>query len=154
MTVNLRRALAPFRPSEYAKLIATIDAFRAKLGFKLLGYVLMPDHWHALLWTGYPLTISRTVQDVKWLSARALNQARRTSGAVWQHQFWDRFVRRRKEFTDRLVYMHMNPVRKGWVTKPEEWRWSSYNNYSLDANVVKGCTIVVDYVMLPETYRA
>ncbi|MGH9405377.1 MAG: REP-associated tyrosine transposase [Terriglobia bacterium] len=121
VTVNLRRALAPFRPSEYARLIAAIDASRAKLGFKLLGYVLMPDHWHALLWTGYPLTISRTVQDVKWLSARALNQARRTSGAVWQHQFWDRFVRHRKEFTDRLLYMHMNPVRKGLVTKPEEW---------------------------------
>ncbi|MDE3179135.1 MAG: transposase, partial [Acidobacteriota bacterium] len=125
----------------------------AKLGFKLLGYVLMPDHCHALLWTGYPLTISRTVQDIKWVSARVLNQARGTSGALWQHQFWDRFVRHRKEFTDRLAYMHMNPVRKGLVTKPEEWRWSSYNNYALDPIAVKRCVIAVDHVMLPETYR-
>lgn len=65
VTVNLRRALAPFRPGEYPALIGAINASRAKLGFKLLGYVLMPDHWHALIWTGYPLTISRAVQDVK-----------------------------------------------------------------------------------------
>ncbi|MDE3179505.1 MAG: hypothetical protein KGM47_07560 [Acidobacteriota bacterium] len=140
VTVNLRRALAPFGPGEYAKLIVAVEASLAKLEFKLLGYVLMPDHWRAL-------------QDVKWLSARALNQARGTSGAVWQHQFWDRFVRHRKEFTDRLAYMHMNPVRKGLVTKPEEWRWSSYNNYALDPIAVKRCVIAVDYVMLPETYR-
>ncbi|MDE3180119.1 MAG: hypothetical protein KGM47_10745 [Acidobacteriota bacterium] len=61
VTVNLRRALAPFGPGEYAKLIAAVEASRAKLGFKLLGYVLMPHHWHALPWTGYPLTISGVV---------------------------------------------------------------------------------------------
>lgn len=154
VTVNLRRALAPFRAGEYRTLIGAIDASRAKVGFKLLGYVLMPDHWHALIWTGYPLTISRAVQDVKWRSARGVNVARGTSGAVWQHQFWDRFVRHGKEYTDRLMYMHMNPVRKRLVSKPEQWRWSSYNNYSVDANAVEACPIEVDKIVLPEMYRA
>lgn len=154
VTVNLRRALAPFRAGEYPTLIGSLDSSRAKLGFKLLGYVLMPDHWHALIWTGYPLTISRVVQDVKWRAARALNEARGTSGVVWQHQFWDRFVRHGKEYTDRLMYMHMNPVRKGLVSNPEQWRWSSCNNFSLDANVVKACPIDVDKIVLPDAYRA
>jgi REP element-mobilizing transposase RayT len=53
----------------------------------LCGYVLMPDHWHALIWTGYLLTISRVVQNIKWISASWLNGARRPSGSVWQrHQ--------------------------------------------------------------------
>jgi putative transposase len=51
---------------------------------------------------------------------------------VWQHQFWDRFVRHAGELLRRLLYMHLNPVRKGLVAKPEDWRWSSYNNFALD----------------------
>ncbi|MGH9328185.1 MAG: REP-associated tyrosine transposase [Terriglobia bacterium] len=153
VTVNLRRVLAPLRRGEYQSLTAVIGASCAKLGFKLYGYVLMPDHWHALLWTRYPLTISRAVQDIKWSSARALNELRGTSGAVWQHQFWDRFVRHAKEFNDRLMYMHLNPVRSELVAKPEDWRWSSYNNFALDQEAVVSCPIQVDYALLPEGYR-
>ncbi|HTU35224.1 MAG TPA: transposase [Candidatus Acidoferrum sp.] len=154
VTVNLRRTLAPLRTREYGDLIASIDASRAKLGFKLLGYVVMPDHWHALVSTASPLTISRALQDVKWLAARAVNCARATSGAVWQHQFWDRFVRHRKEFEHRLTYMHFNPVKRGLVSAPEDWRWSSCNNFSADADIARNCPIAIDRVELPENYRA
>jgi hypothetical protein len=73
----------------------------------------MPDHWHALIWTGHPLTISQAIHDVKRVSARQLYRQRGTQGPVWQHQFWDRFVRHAREFSDRLDYIHLNPVRKG-----------------------------------------
>jgi len=66
---------------------------------------------------------------------------------------WDRFVRHAKEFSDRLTYMHLNPVRKQLVNRPEDWRWSSYNNYSLDCGVVESCPIRIDYVRLSEEYR-
>jgi hypothetical protein len=92
----------------------------------------MPDHWHALIWTGYPLTISQVIHDIKVGSARRLHERRGSEGALWQHQFWDRFVRHPKEFRERLEYMHLNPVRKGLASRPEEWRWSSYNNFALD----------------------
>jgi hypothetical protein len=72
------------------------------------------------------------VQDTKWLSAGSVNRVRQRSGSAWQHQFWDRFVRQAKEFNDRLTYMHLNPVRKGLAAKPEDWRWSSCNNFALD----------------------
>ncbi len=114
----------------------------------------MPDHWHALIWTGYPLTISKVIHDVKKVSARQLHQRRGTEGPLWQHQFWDRFVRQTKEYHDRLAYVHLNPVRKGLAAKPEDWRWSSYNNFALDKTTVAGCPIQIDYVRLPEGYRA
>jgi REP element-mobilizing transposase RayT len=104
VTVNLRRALAPFSPQEYERVAAAMEESRRKLSFLLLGYVLMPDHWHALLCPSFPLTISRTVQDIKWLAARSLNRGRQTSGPVWQHQFWDRFVRHEREFHLALVH--------------------------------------------------
>ena len=118
VTVNLRRSLAPLAHSEYGLVVGAFAGSRRKLGFLLYGYVLTPDHWHALIWTTSPLTIPRVVRDVKWIAARALNGARGTSGTVWQHQFWDRFVRHGKEFGDRLAYMHLNPVRKGLVARP------------------------------------
>ena len=152
-TVNLRRVVAPVGGNEYAALGAAIEESRRKLGFRLLGYVLMPDHWHALIWPAYPLTISRVVQDVKWISARRLNCERGAAGPVWQHQFWDRLVRHAKEFRERLDYLHFNPVRKGLVRRPEAWPWSSCNNFALDKEQVKGCPVQIDYVRLPESYR-
>jgi REP element-mobilizing transposase RayT len=114
----------------------------------------MPDHFHALIWPPFPLTISKVLQDFKSVSSRKINRLRKRRGSLWQHQFWDRFVRHRKEFAERLDYMHYNPVRKGLVDKPEQWRWSSYNNFSLDKYIVDACPIRIDYVDLPDDYRA
>jgi hypothetical protein len=114
----------------------------------------MPDHWHSLIWTEYPLMISQVIHDVKKVSARWLHQRRGTGGPLWQHQFWDRFVRHAKDFNRRIVYMHLNPLRKGLVGKPEDWRWSSYNNFALDKVIVAACPIRIDYVRLPDAYRA
>ncbi len=97
VTVNLRRSVIFFRESEYPLLIDALEGARPRLAFLLYGYVLMPDHWHALLWTGYPLTISQVIHDLKKLAARKLHERRGTHGPLWQHQFWDRFVRHAKE---------------------------------------------------------
>jgi hypothetical protein len=32
-------------------------------------------------------------------------------------------------FCQKLNYIHMNPVRAGWVDKPEDWLYSSMRNY-------------------------
>jgi putative transposase len=138
---------------EYRLIVDALAESRRKLHFFLYGYVVMPDHWHGLIWTTYPVTISRAVQDIKWISASALNRARKGSGSIWQHQFWDRFVRHAKEFNQRMTYMHLNPVRKGLVSRPDQWPWSSYNNFSLDKSRVATSPIPIDYVQLPESYR-
>ena len=45
--------------------------------------------------------------------------------------------------------MHLNPVTKGLVTRPEEWKWSSYGNYAVDRSRLAGCPIQIDYVRVP-----
>ncbi len=151
---NLRLQRHPFEDSELDLLIEVFKIVRARLEFLLCGYVLMPDHWHALIWPPFPLSISKVLQELKKLATYRINHFRGIRGALWQHQFWDRFVRSRREFNERLEYMHFNPVRKGLVEKPEEWRWSSYNNFSLDKEVVAACPIQIDYVDLSDDYRA
>ena len=113
----------------------------------------MPDHWHALIFPHDSLTISDLVRDVKSVSSRRLNRFRRRSGPLWQHQFWDRFVRHAKEFGERLNYMHNNPVRKGLTAKPEDWQWSSFRNFRPDESERARCPIKIDYVVLPDSYQ-
>lgn len=153
VTVNLRRRVEPFNASEDALMIDTLEDSRCWLHFLLCGYVLMLDHWHALISVKYPLTISQVIHDVKKVSARKLHGRRETAGPLWQHQLWDRFVRHAKELSERLTYMHLNPVRNGLVSKPEDWRWSSHNNFAPDRAMVRECPIQIDYVGLPEGYR-
>ena len=124
VTVNLRQSLARFTEAEYA-----------------------------LIWPRHPLTVSRVVSEVKSEAAKRVNRLRERKGALWQHQFWDRFVRHKREYGERLNYMHDNPVRKGFVKKPEDWRWSSFRNFSLSAAERAASPIQIDYVELPESYR-
>jgi REP element-mobilizing transposase RayT len=153
VNVNLRPRIRRFGDSEYPVIIKVLEESRRRLGFLLCGYVLMPDHWHALIWPQYPRLISQVLHDVKKITTLRLHALRGHKGPLWQHQFWDRFVRHEREFKERLEYMHMNPVRKGLVKRPEDWRWSSYNNFALDKATVAACPIQIDYVRLPEGYR-
>jgi len=63
-------------------------------------------------------------------------------------------MRHQQELNERFDYMHGNPVRKGLVKQPEDWRWSSCNNFALDKATVAACPMPIDYVHLPPGYRA
>jgi hypothetical protein len=44
---------------------------------------------------------------------------------------YDRNVRDEREFTKKLRYLHRNPVKRGLVKQPGEWKWSSFRHYAL-----------------------
>jgi hypothetical protein len=69
-------------------------------------------------------------------------------------RFFDRALRTVKEYSETVEYIHLNPVRAGLVRRPEDWRWSSYNNFALTKATVAACPIQIDYVRLPLGYRA
>jgi REP element-mobilizing transposase RayT len=76
LRVNLRRRFRRFNESEYALLIDVLEASRRLLGFLLCGYVLMPDHWHALIWPQYPLLIEQVLHDAKKIMTLRLHARR------------------------------------------------------------------------------
>ncbi len=51
--------------------------------------------------------------------------------AFWQARFYDFNVWTTKKRVEKLRYMHRNPVQRGLVDSPEQWRWSSYRFYAL-----------------------
>jgi hypothetical protein len=49
---------------------------------------------------------------------------------VWQKRFYDFNVWSTRKRVEKLRYMHRNPVARGLVEKPEDWKWSSYRFYA------------------------
>ncbi len=86
--MNLRPRFRLFNESEYNLLIRVYEASRLRLGFLLCGYVLMPDHWHALLWPQYLLPIEQVLHDAKKIMTLRLHARRGAQGPLWQHQYW------------------------------------------------------------------
>ncbi len=106
----------------------------------------MPEHIHLLLTEPEIGTPSTVMQVLKQRAARALLPKKRRADprqrnlfgeavprrAFWQARFYDFNVWTTKKRVEKLRYMHRNPVKRGLVASPEEWRWSSYRFYALD----------------------
>jgi len=50
---------------------------------------------------------------------------------IWQKRFYDFNVWTEHKGIEKLRYMHRNPVKRGLVSSPELWRWSSFRDYFL-----------------------
>ena len=47
----------------------------------------------------------------------------------WQPRYYDFDVWSSAKRTEKLKYIHRNPVARGLVERPEDWPWSSYRHY-------------------------
>jgi hypothetical protein len=59
-----------------------------------------------------------------------INRGRAEAGEVWQGRFFDRALRTVEEYSEKVEYIQLNPVRAGQVGRPQDGRWSSVNEYS------------------------
>lgn len=138
-----------FRSEQACQIfVDVLSETKEKYPYKLIGYVLMPDHVHAIV-NNHCGAISDWLRRVRGNSARKIlawlrdgrylvslaklalstPQKRQHTHAVWQKDpsvidLWShKFVRQK------LKYLHMNPVRAGLCEHPAEWKWSSYRAY-------------------------
>jgi putative transposase len=146
----------PLSEADFALLAASIQSRRTQHHFLLTAWVFLPDHWHAIIMPPYPSTISRVMESIKVSSTRQINKLRGDTGVLWQGRFFDRALRTVKEYHEKVEYMHLNPVKRGLVTKSEEWRWSSIHDYTgtLRKPAAPSSVLPVDRVLLPTDERA
>ncbi|HEX7895583.1 MAG TPA: hypothetical protein VF447_15395, partial [Terriglobales bacterium] len=57
----------------------------------------------------------------------------------------------REKRVEKIRYIHRNPVRRGLVKNPEDWRWSSFRAYAFGE---VGPVIVNDWSVLKMKVRA
>jgi len=88
----------------------------------------MPDDVHLLLST-FEASLPAIMCTWKSRSAVALGRAPRRPGAVWQKRYFDFILRRAHDFSDKLAYIHENPVKAKLSARAEDWPWSSAAYY-------------------------
>jgi putative transposase len=119
---------------------AALAEAKQKFEFSLFAWVVMPENVHLLLLPRGEFPLDRILGCVKksvaqrviarWkaLQAPVLSAIARPDGSP---RFWqkgggfDRNVRDKQEFVKEIRYIHRNPVTRGLVERPEDWRWSS-----------------------------
>jgi len=111
-----------------------LENMRRKFAMYVYGYVVMPEHVHLLV--SEPSaggTLADAIHYLKLSFAKRLRTLRYKSepGPFWQRRYYDRNVRDGEEFDTKLDYLHGNPVKRGLVRQPSEWKWSSYRHYAL-----------------------
>jgi len=112
--------------------------------FKLVGYVLMPEHVHLLLSEAAKGTPSKVIQVLKQRVSRTMRSKRRSVRGqlklpfaeeknehkrFWQRRFYDFNVWSHGKVKEKLNYMHANPVVRRLVKHPKNWPWSSWSFY-------------------------
>ena len=129
----------PFLKSAHARdvFVQELARVRNEMNFRLLGYVVMPEHVHLLLSEPRQGTPSTVLQKLKQRVARRLRKQRRTVSAAqlrlpfehrgeslrafWQARFYDFNVYSRGKEKEKLNYMHANPLIRKLVKHPKDW---------------------------------
>jgi putative transposase len=130
IVVRLLRRREKFTKPDFALLARAFNRARALHPFHLTAWVFLPDHWYCICAPGYPVTISLAIKPVKQSSTSAVNEFRGADGELWQTRFFDRALRSVSDYNEKVEYIHLNPVRAGLVSRPEDWRSSSSNEYA------------------------
>ena len=109
--------------SEAHEIVRDIWAQSAELNGWFVGqYLLMPDHVHlfACPWPG-ALAVAGWMQIWKSIAAKRINRTLKRDGALWQADYFDRYLRSLKDYSEKWDYIALNPVRKGLVAQAEDW---------------------------------
>ena len=111
------------------------DAFRniqKAHAFKLIAYVIMPDHLHVV----WQLPPGDLAYSMRWRLLKSFvtrewkrNDSRQSVNKFWQNRFWEHTIRNQDDLEKHIDYIHYNPVKHGLVDDPAQWKYSSFLDY-------------------------
>ena len=122
------------------------DAVRKTLNeqpFYIDAWVVLPDHLHAVWtlpdgdfdfstrWSVIKARFSRTVGS----EFRRQSHVKRRECGLWQRRFWEHHVRGPEDYEAAVSFCHINPVKHGYVERPEDWPFSSVHRESAAGQV-------------------
>lgn len=103
------------------------EAVRREPGARLLGYCVMPTHWHLVVW---PRKDGQLSQFMRWLTVthtQRWHAHRHTTGTgpIYQGRFKSFPIEMDEHLLTVLRYVERNALRAKLVARAEDWPWSS-----------------------------
>jgi putative transposase len=145
-------------PEFFLAIIDSLQYCRDKKGLRLHGYVIMPNHVHSIV-SATDGNLASIIRDykrhtswkilellgetrnrrlLKYFHAVAKREERGNEHKIWQSGSHPILIESDGFFEQKLQYLHNNPVVKGYVERPEDWKFSSARNYELgDHSIIK-----------------
>jgi putative transposase len=106
---------------------AVLEQIRARHEARVYAYVLMPEHVHLLINEPPSILVAQFLKAIKQMTSRKLKDNRER---FWQQRYFDSNVHGERARSEVIRYIHRNPVKRGLVASPEQYRWSSFNHYA------------------------
>ncbi len=148
--------------------IEALDQARQRRDFFLWAYVIMPEHVHVIVWPRQPVYEIRLIRTALKIPVqrKALAYLRRQAPEFLEqlrdsqpngevhYRFWQRgggYDRNILEVTTlhtMMDYIHNNPVRRGLVSQPTDWPWSSARFYAGSEDATLRMDSMMDFVGL------
>jgi len=111
-----------------------------------VGFVIMPDHVHAIVHFGKEGLLGVFMNQWKRRFSIQLKNLYRThlagygikldlKAAMWQPKYCVFNIRSKTKLNEKLAYMHANPVQAGLVDHPQDWKFGSSHYYLLGQSV-------------------
>jgi len=98
--------------------------------------VILPNHLHTI-WTmpEGDANFATRWRLIKSAFSRSLPTGERISDSrvakgerrIWQRRYWEHTIRDESDFARRIDYVHINPVKHGYVTRVSDWPYSSFH---------------------------
>ncbi len=129
-------------------LLDSLKFLQEQQRITLYSYVIMENHLHLI---ASAEKLSKEIGNFKSFTARSmvdwlkehrsksywlkrLAEAKAAYKTGQRHQIWQEGSHPKMIFSEamlrqKLDYIHNNPVKRGYVDSPEDWRYSSYRNY-------------------------
>lgn len=93
--------------------------------YRLIAWVIMPNHVHILIQTLPGNSVSEIMHSLKSYTSHEANKVLGRQGHFWYKEYFDRYIRDGKHFRAVVRYIEENPVKARLCKAPEDWRFSS-----------------------------
>jgi REP element-mobilizing transposase RayT len=93
--------------------------------YRLIEWAIMPNHVHVLIEQMEGHRLGAVLHAWKSFTSKEANKLLRRTGAFWEADFFDRYIRNEKHYERVAAYIRENPVMAGLSKRPEDWAWSS-----------------------------
>jgi putative transposase len=122
-----------------------IEIVQSRRPFQIVAMVLLPDHMHAIFQLPEnDEDFSTRISVVKTLFSKrveasdevvsASRRARRERG-IWQRRFYEHIIRDDRDLQNHIDYIHINPVKHGYVNRVQDWPHSSFHRFVRDGQL-------------------
>jgi putative transposase len=127
-----RRETVFHKPADYDAFVTAMVDAQARLPADIVGYCLMPNHFHLVIRTHADGELGRWVQWVLMAHARRYHSHYKTTGHVWQGRFKAFPIQADEHLASVLRYVERNALRAELVARAQDWKWSSLAGWLRD----------------------